>query len=56
MNPQTRSSFRVVMPIVLFVVFVNFLTMPAVGILRGRNLGTHRGSDADQYRKMGRAI
>ena len=29
MKPQTRSSFRVVMPIVLFVVFVNFLTMPA---------------------------
>ena len=29
MKPQTRSSFRVVVPIVLFVVFVNFLTMPA---------------------------
>ena len=27
MKPQTRSSFRVVVPIVLFVVFVNFLTM-----------------------------
>jgi hypothetical protein len=29
MNPQTRSSSRVVVPIVLFVAFVNFLTMPA---------------------------
>jgi hypothetical protein len=53
MKPQTRSSFRIVVPIVLFVLFVNFLTMPAEEYLRGRNLGTHRGSDADQYRKMG---
>jgi hypothetical protein len=29
MKPQTRSSFRIVVPIVLFVLFVNFLTMPA---------------------------
>jgi hypothetical protein len=29
MNPQTRSSFRVVVPILLLVVFVNFLSMPA---------------------------
>jgi hypothetical protein len=29
MKPQTRSTFRVVVPIVLLVVFVNFLTMPA---------------------------
>ena len=26
---QTRSSFRLVVPIALFVVFVNFLTMPS---------------------------
>jgi hypothetical protein len=29
MKPQTRSSFRVVVPVVLFVLLVNFLTMPA---------------------------
>ena len=29
MKPKTRSSFRPVVPIVLFVVFVNLLTMPA---------------------------
>jgi hypothetical protein len=29
MNPQTRSSFRVVVPILLLVVLVNFLSMPA---------------------------
>ena len=29
MKPQTRSSIRVVIPIVLFVLLVNFLTMPA---------------------------
>jgi hypothetical protein len=29
MKPETRSSFRVVVPIVLFVASVNFLTMPA---------------------------
>jgi len=29
MKPQTRSSLRVVVPMVLFVLFVNFLTMPA---------------------------
>jgi hypothetical protein len=29
MKPQTRSAFRVLVPIVLFVGFVNFLTMPA---------------------------
>ena len=29
MKPQTRSSFRLVVPIALFVVFVNFLTMPS---------------------------
>jgi hypothetical protein len=28
-KPQTRSSFRLVVPIALFVVFVNFLTMPS---------------------------
>ena len=29
MNPQSGSSFRVVVPILLLVVFVNFLSMPA---------------------------
>ena len=29
MKPQTRSTFRLIVPIALFVVFVNFLTMPA---------------------------
>jgi hypothetical protein len=29
MNPQSGSSFRVVVPILLLVILVNFLSMPA---------------------------
>src|SRR5580693_933592 len=29
MKPQPHSSFRIAVPVVLFVVLVNFLTMPA---------------------------
>jgi hypothetical protein len=49
MKPQTRSSFRVVVPIVLFVVFVNFLGGPCAEGWRKDGLDCSAEHSTDQF-------
>ena len=55
MKPQTRSSSGVVVPIVLFVAFVSFLTMPAEEYPGDAVSARIAAVTLIKYRKMGRA-